>query len=252
MAYQPEPQPPWPDNSDGTDDTDEALVIGGSAGEVLGLCDEFFRSHASPAVHAELRRFLTDLGHHPVAGLGAFLDKLSFAALHADTGRPRAHEVARAAELTRLLAQASLLPAGAHTRDVGVYRALEVMVRGPGEYWATADVIDKEGSGHLEVTVASASRGAPPTLADLQHPDYPGVTGAERHQSDGSVITTCAMTSIELDDSVITQRAILARPDGTYIDVWTCNEDARTAGRTRPTPPLDAEAVLDKITDLRP
>ena len=104
MAYQPEPQPPWPDNSDGTD---EALVIGGSTGEVLGLRDEFFRSHAGPVVHAELRRFLTELGHHPVVGLGAFLDQLSFTALHADTGRPRHHEITRAGELTGLLAQAS-------------------------------------------------------------------------------------------------------------------------------------------------
>jgi hypothetical protein len=247
MAYQPEPQSPWPDD---TDDTDEALVIGRSAGEVLGLCDEFFRSHASPAVHAELRGFLTDQGHHPVAGLGAFLTKLSFTALHAETGRPRHDEIRRAAELTRLLAQASLLPAGAHTRDVGAYRALEFMVRGPGEYWATADVVDEDGSGHLEVTVASASRWSPLTLADLQHPDYPGVTGAERHQPDGSVITTCTMTSPE-PDGVIAQRAILARPEGTYIDVMTSNEDAR-GGRARPTPPLDAETVLDKITHLRP
>lgn len=245
-AYQPEPRPSCPDESI---DTDEALLIGGSAGEVLGLCDEFFRSHASPAVHAELRGFLTDLGHHPVAGLGAFLDKLSFTALHADSGRPRGHEIRRAAELTRLLAHASLLPTGAHARDVGAYRALEVIVRGPGEYWAAADLIDEEGSGHLEVTVASASRWSPLTLADLQQ--YPGATGAERHQPDGSIITTCTTTSTE-PNGVIARRAILARPDGTFIDVMTSNEDARTAGRTRRAPLLDAETVLDKITDLRP
>jgi hypothetical protein len=225
------------------------VSAGGSAGEVLGLCDEFFRSHASPAVHAELRRFLTDLGHHPVAGLGAFLDKLSFTALHADTGRPRGHEIRRAGELTRLLAEASLLPAGAHTRDVGWYRALEVIVRGPGHHWATTDVIDNEGSGHLEVTVASASTWSPPTLADLLR--QPATSGADRHRPGGSVITTCATTSSE-PDGVITQRVILARPDGTYIDVMTKNEDSRTSGRTRPTPPLDADTVLDKITDLRP
>ncbi|OLT19311.1 hypothetical protein BJF78_11210 [Pseudonocardia sp. CNS-139] len=228
-------------------------MIGGAAGEVLGLCDEFFRSHASPAVHAELRGFLTGLGHHPVAGLGAFLAELSSTALHAETGRPRHDEITRAAELTRLLAQASLLPAGAHTRDVGAYRALEVMVRGPGEYWATADVVDEDGSGHLEVTVASASRRSPLTLADLQQyrGQHPGVSGSERHQPDGSVITTCTTTSPE-PGRVITQRAILARPDGTYIDVMTSNEDARTSGRTRPTPPLDAETVLGKVADLRP
>lgn len=250
MADRPGPQPLPPDEIDDTNDTD-ALVIGGSAGEVLGLCDEFFRSHASPTVLAELRRFLTKLGHHPVAGLDAFLTRLSSTTLHADTGRPRPHELERAAELTRSLARASLLPAGARTRDVGSYRALEVMVRSPGEYWATADVIDDEGSGHLEVTVANASRWSPLTLAGLQHPDYPGVTGAERHRPDGSVVTVCTTRSSE-PDSVISCRAILARPDGTYVDVMTSNEDARTGGRTRPTPPLDAEIVLDELSDLRP
>ena len=240
---------PVPHTSDSTSYTGEASAIGGSDEELLALCDEFFRSHAGPAVHAELRRFLTALGHHPVLGLGAFLAQLSVAALDADTGRPRQDQISRAAELTRLLAQASLLSPGAHTRDVGGYRALEVMVQGPGEYWATADVIDEEGSGHVDVTVASASRWSPPTLADLQHPDHPGATGTERHQPDGSVVTTCITTS---PDGVIEQRAILARPDGTYVDVRTRKEDARTGGRTRPSPPLDAAIVLSKIADLRP
>lgn len=247
MVDRPEPQTLRPDEIDEI----EALRVGEPAGKVLGLCDEFFRSHASPGVLAELRRFLTELGQHPVAGLGAFLTELSSTTLQADTGRPRPHELERAAQLTRLLAHASLLPAGTRTRDVGGYRALEVIVRSPGEYWATADVIDDDGSGHLEVTVASASCGSPPTLADLQHPDYPGVTGMERHQSDGSVVTVCSTRSSE-PDSVIFHRAILARPDGTYVDVRTSNEDARTGGRTRPTPPLDAETVLDELSDLRP
>jgi hypothetical protein len=248
MDEQPEPEPWWADDAGGTS---VAPVTGRPAGELLGLCDEFFRSHASPDTLAELRRFLTGAGHHPVAGLGAFLTRLSSAALQADTGRPRHREIERAAELTRSLARSSLIPAGARTRDVGAYRALEFMVRGSGGYWATADVIDQEGAGHLEVTVADASRWAPLTLADLQHPDYPGVTGAERHRSDGSVVTTCTMTSSG-PDAVITRRAILARPDGTYVDVMTSNQDARSGGRTRPTPPLDAETVLDRIADLRP
>lgn len=226
-------------------------VIGGPAGEVLGLCDEFFRSRASPAVLAELRGFLTELGHHPVAGLGAFLTTLSATTLRAETGRPRHRETERAAQLTRLLAEASVLPAGARTRDVGRYRALEVMVRSPGHYWATADVLDEEGSGHLEVTIACASRWEPLTLADLQHPDYPGVTGVERHRPDGSVVTVCTTRPSD-PGGVTAHRAILARPDGTYVDVMSSNEDARTSGRTRPTPPVDAETVLDKISDLRP
>jgi hypothetical protein len=32
----------------------------------------------------------------------------------------------------------------------------------------------------------------------------------------------------------------------------TSNEDARTSGRARPTPPLDAETVLDQLSNLRP
>jgi hypothetical protein len=47
--------------------------------ETLQLCDEFFRCHASTAVHSELRAFLAARGHHPTAGLGAFLDTLSLA-----------------------------------------------------------------------------------------------------------------------------------------------------------------------------
>jgi hypothetical protein len=46
--------------------------------EVPRLCDEFFRCHASPAVHAELRTFLVEHGYHTRTGLGAFLDTLSF------------------------------------------------------------------------------------------------------------------------------------------------------------------------------
>lgn len=49
--------------------------------ELLGTCDAFLRT-ASPAVHAELRQFLTAHGYHPAAGLPAFLDQLQFA-LHA-------------------------------------------------------------------------------------------------------------------------------------------------------------------------
>ena len=51
--------------------------------ELLGLCDEFFRCHASPIVHAELRQFLTHRGQHPIAGHGAFIDRLGFAAMRA-------------------------------------------------------------------------------------------------------------------------------------------------------------------------
>lgn len=47
--------------------------------ELLELCEEFLR-RASPIVHAELCRFLTDRGHR--GGLGWFLDALGFTTLH--------------------------------------------------------------------------------------------------------------------------------------------------------------------------
>lgn len=46
--------------------------------ELLELCEEFFRL-ASPIVHAELRQFLSEHGHH--GGLGWFLDALGFTVL---------------------------------------------------------------------------------------------------------------------------------------------------------------------------
>jgi hypothetical protein len=47
--------------------------------ELLELCEQFFRE-ASPTVHTELRRFLTEHGHH--GGLGWFLDALGFTTLN--------------------------------------------------------------------------------------------------------------------------------------------------------------------------
>lgn len=63
---------------------DDGAVLVGVPGdaitaELLGLCDGFFR-HASPAVHAELRQFLTGRGYHPIAGHGWFVDALGFSA----------------------------------------------------------------------------------------------------------------------------------------------------------------------------
>jgi hypothetical protein len=43
--------------------------------ELLELCEQFFRQ-ASPAVHTELRQFLTEHGHY--GDLGWFLDALGF------------------------------------------------------------------------------------------------------------------------------------------------------------------------------
>ena len=47
--------------------------------ELLELYEQFFRQ-ASPTVHTELSRFLTEHGHH--GGLGWFLDALGFTILN--------------------------------------------------------------------------------------------------------------------------------------------------------------------------
>lgn len=48
--------------------------------ELLRLCEEFLRG-ASPCVHAELRRFVTERGYHPITGEAAFIDACGFASL---------------------------------------------------------------------------------------------------------------------------------------------------------------------------
>jgi len=81
-AYQPSEPPP----------EDADFGPGGDAitAELLTLTWQFF-THASPTVRAELRQFLTDRGHHPVAGLEAFLDRLQFSTeRHHHPGRPGA------------------------------------------------------------------------------------------------------------------------------------------------------------------
>ena len=49
--------------------------------ELLAACEEFLRT-VTPAVHRELRDFLTARGYHPTAGLPAFLDQLQFTVHH--------------------------------------------------------------------------------------------------------------------------------------------------------------------------
>jgi hypothetical protein len=49
-------------------------------GELLGLCDEFFRTHASGQTRAELQRFLAARGYTTADALGWFIDMLCFTA----------------------------------------------------------------------------------------------------------------------------------------------------------------------------
>jgi len=44
--------------------------------DTLRRFEQFFRRHASDAVHAELRAFCAGLGWHPVCGAEALLDQL--------------------------------------------------------------------------------------------------------------------------------------------------------------------------------
>jgi hypothetical protein len=81
-----------PDSSHELTKPDDGAVLVGVAREVLtaellGLCDEFFR-HANPAVHTELRRFLTDHGHHRATGLGWFIDSLGLTTRQLSTTTP--------------------------------------------------------------------------------------------------------------------------------------------------------------------
>jgi hypothetical protein len=81
-----------PDPSHELLEPDDGAVVVGVAREVLtaellNLCDEFFR-HASPAVHTELRRLLTDHGHHQATGLGWFIDSLGLTTLPVSATTP--------------------------------------------------------------------------------------------------------------------------------------------------------------------
>jgi hypothetical protein len=58
-------------------------------GELLGLCDGFFRS-AGPVVRAEMLAFLVSRGLPPSTALGWFVDVLSLTAAAAGEGRAAA------------------------------------------------------------------------------------------------------------------------------------------------------------------
>jgi hypothetical protein len=70
-AYQPSEPPP--------EDADFGPSAEEITADLLTLTWEFF-NQASPLVRAELRQFLTDHGHHPIAGTAAFLDRLQLSA----------------------------------------------------------------------------------------------------------------------------------------------------------------------------
>ena len=87
----PQPDPPIPERdrthlefhpADAPDPADPDVQVGVApeqiTTELLELCEEFLRQ-ASPLVHAELRQFLTEHGHH--GSFGWFLDAIGFTTL---------------------------------------------------------------------------------------------------------------------------------------------------------------------------
>lgn len=70
--FRPEPADRPPDDLPDKPASHDAHLL-----ELLTVCEVFLRT-ASPAVHDELREFLTAQGWHPVTGLTTFLDVLGF------------------------------------------------------------------------------------------------------------------------------------------------------------------------------
>ena len=78
MAYTDPPEDAYPEPEKPVVVSDRVLA---STIETLNRFEDFFRHHASPAVHAELRAYVLTLGWHPVCGHEALLDDLGFDAL---------------------------------------------------------------------------------------------------------------------------------------------------------------------------
>lgn len=70
---------------DAFDEPEAPVTLPAAAGRAaivtLGRFEEFFRHHASPAMHTELRAYCARLGWDPVCGAQALLDDLGFTAL---------------------------------------------------------------------------------------------------------------------------------------------------------------------------
>jgi hypothetical protein len=155
----------------------------------------------------------------------------------------------RAAELTTVLAAADVLPAGVQARNVGRYEALRFRPYRRGAFWATTDLVDGRGTGHLEIVVGRIEPHMPPTATELQEH---GGTSTERSLPDGSVVTTWS----ERNDSsgTINLQVIHARPGGDYVHINANNTDTHTGQPAREQPVLDLDAMtrIAAIPGLRP
>lgn len=155
----------------------------------------------------------------------------------------------RAAELTGALAAADVLPVGVQARNVGRYEALRFRPYRRGSFWATTDLVDGRGTGHMEILVGRIEPHLPPSAAELQEH---GGTATERSMPDGSVLTTWS----DHDDNsgTINLQVIHARPDGDYVQILGNNTDTRTGRPAREQPVLDLDAMtrIAAIPGLRP
>jgi hypothetical protein len=138
---------------------------------------------------------------------------------------------------------ADVLPPGATTRDVGLFKAMEFVIRAPDTYWTTMDIVDCEGVSHVEIEVGA--RGCPSVTSYLAT----GVEISERQDDSGIVSSRWSLSS---PSGVTSKFATLLRPDGTYILVIARNESSLTAGPTRHEPVLEPSKLLLAVSDLRP
>jgi hypothetical protein len=75
ITYAERPSDAYPEPETAVIVSDRAIS---SAIETLNRFEDFFRRHASPAVHNELRTYVAGLGWHPITGTEALLDNLGF------------------------------------------------------------------------------------------------------------------------------------------------------------------------------
>jgi hypothetical protein len=156
----------------------------------------------------------------------------------------------RAAELTAVIEQAGVLPAG--MRADGGLR----FVVSQGGYKLDADLTDAAGEGHLFVNVSAPARGgsSAPTCEGLEASHHPGVevNCQQIKLPNGRDAIVVRETSTGADSGVMAVSLHAAAEDGTGLYVSVRNTSNRALGQgknaprqgpTRPEPPLDVDAL---------
>ncbi|KAA2260137.1 hypothetical protein F0L68_20655 [Solihabitans fulvus] len=164
----------------------------------------------------------------------------------------------RAAELTKTVAAADVLPAGVAARDSqvsGAARALEFVPQGDG-YRATADLVDAEGSAYLTITIGSQPASAKPYRCKFGDSGDGPVLGEPTDQclpvrGPGGAFGAMLIGQPATDRAVIRVLRIL-RPGGVDVEVLCSVVDSRarsalrsdTAGQTSKRCPLGDDRIL--------